>query len=312
MTRVLLLGASGFLGRHIHQALRGDPRVETVICLGRRNRPVGAEAWIQHDLISGSAAELEAILRETRPDAVVGAVGSLVGSGPYLVEANILLVAKLLEAMQVATPGARLVKLGSAGEYGSVTPGLAVNEESPPRPVSIYGITRLASTQLVALAKAEGRLDGVVLRVFNPIGAGMGVENMLGRAAAQMVEARASGRDYIEMGPLGAYRDYVDVRDVARAVVDAVLALRPPSAILNVGSGRAVQNRELIQILAAVAGFQGEIREGRAAPARSAGVSWIQADITRIAQELGWKPVYSLRNSVEYLWSGVAAARATS
>lgn len=310
MARVLLLGASGFLGRHIHQALRGDPRVETMVCLGRKNRPPGAEVWVQHDLASGSVDDLTAILREAQPDVVVSAVGSLAGSARHLVEANVLAVAKLLEAMESAAPGARLVKLGSAGEYGSVVPGLAVNEESPTRPVSAYGVTRLASAQLVSLAKTEGRLDGTVLRVFNPIGAGMGGENMLGRAAAQMVEALASGRDYIELGPLSAYRDYVDVRDVARAVVDAALTPRSPSAILNVGSGRAVQNRELVRLLAAVAGFQGEIREGRAAPARSAGVNWIQADLTRITQELGWKPVYSLRDSAEYLWSEVAPTQA--
>ena len=143
-------------------------------------------------------------------------------------------------------------------------------------------------------------------RVFNPIGAGLPAENLLGRAAAQMRSAQAEDRGYIEMGPLGAYRDFVDVRDVARAVVSAALTPQPLAPILNVGSGHAVCNREAVGLLGAVAGFRGEIRESNPAPARSAGVHWIQADITLIGQELGWKPVYSLRDSAEYLWNATA------
>lgn len=309
MARVLLLGASGFLGRQILQALHKDARVEAVVCLGRKNRPASADPWVQHDLISGSLKDLMNIVREAHPDVVINAVGSLTGSLMHLVEANVVAVAKLIEAVSQAAPEARLVKLGSAGEYGAVEPGLAVNEDSPTRPVSVYGITRLASAQLVALAKAEGRLDGTVLRVFNPIGAGLPAENMLGRAAAQMRQAMTEGRSYIEMGPLGAYRDFVDVRDVARAVMDAALGPRIQAAILNVGSGRAMCNRELVHLLAVTAGFGGEIREANPAPARSAGVNWIQADISRIAQELGWKPVYSARDSVESLWNEPAPVR---
>lgn len=307
MARVLLLGASGFIGRHIHQGLRQDPRVEAIVCLGRQNRPKSDDPFIQHDLIGGSLEELTQIVAQARPDVVINGVGSLVGSLTYLVSANVMVVAKIIEAMTQAAPAARLVKLGSAGEYGVVAQGVAVNEEAPTRPVSAYGITRLASAGLVALAKTEGRLDGVVLRVFNPIGAGLPAENMLGRAASQMRQAIAGGQDFIQMGPLGAYRDFVDVRDVARAVVAAALAPKLEPSILNVGSGKAVPSRHLVELLAQVSGFKGEIRETNPAPSRSASVGWIQADISRIAQVLGWKPTYTLQDSVEAVWNDLAS-----
>lgn len=305
MARVLLLGASGFIGRHIHQGLHQDPKVEAVVCLGRQNRPKSDDPFIQHDLMTGSLEELTDIVAGAKPDVVINGVGSLVGSLTYLVNANVMVVAKILEAITQAAPRARLVKLGSAGEYGVVEQGVAVNEDSPTHPVSAYGITRLASAQLVVLAKAEGRLDGVVLRVFNPIGAGLPAENMLGRAAKQIRQALAEGQDFIQMGPLGAYRDFVDVRDVARAVVSAALVPDLKPAILNVGSGKAVPSRHLVELLAQISGYKGEIRETNPPPSRSASVNWIQADISRIAQVLGWKPTYSLKDSVEAVWNEV-------
>jgi len=305
MKRVLLLGASGFIGRHILQGLK-DAQVDSIVCLGRQNKPTSGDPWVRHDLITGSLEELTEIVRQARPDVVINGVGSLAGDLLHLVNANVVVIAKVMEAMFKAAPQARFVKLGSAGEYGVVEQRVSVNEDAPTHPVSAYGVTRLASAQLVALAKAEGHLDGVVLRVFNPIGAGLSAENMLGRAAIQMRQALAEGRGFIQMGPLGAYRDFVDVRDVARAVVGAALAPKLEVPILNVAGGKAVQSRELVELLAQTAGFKGEIRETNPAPSRSASVNWIQADIRRIAQVLGWSPKYSLRDSVETVWNEIS------
>jgi nucleoside-diphosphate-sugar epimerase len=305
--RVLFFGASGFIGRPISAALDRDDRAGEVVRVSRRPQP--GPGWVRHDLVTGSVEELRRLLADTAPDVVISTVGKLAGSTDELVAANVLGTARLLEAIAAERPSARLAVLGSAAEYGVVPNGEPVAEDAPTNPVSAYGITKLAGTRLVQLAAEEHRVDAVALRVFNPIGAGIPVENMLGRAAARMRAALEGGHDHIELGPLGAYRDFVDVRDVGEAVAAAALADRLDHPVLNVGSGGAVPGRDVVTALAAVAGFTGEVRESAPPPARSRDVHWIAAGIDRIKTTVGWTPVHDLRASVEALWAQPATDR---
>jgi NDP-hexose 4-ketoreductase len=291
VSTVLLFGSAGFLGTEVRRAL--TPQAD-LVCPGRAD----------FDLFGAEVADLTALVRRVRPDAVVNCAGRLSGSGYDLVRAQTEVTAKLIEAVAAAAPAARLVRFGSAAEYGPVPHGQHVGEDDLARPASEYGVSHLAGTSLLELACAAGRVDGVVLRVFNPVGPGLPAENALGRAAAQMRSAMESGSDSIAMGPLDAYRDFVDVRDVALAVRAAVLAPELTHRVFNIGSGRAVSTRDAVRLLALTAGFAGEVREASPPPARSAAVPWMCADIGRAARALGWAPRYQLADSLAALWSG--------
>jgi nucleoside-diphosphate-sugar epimerase len=302
MDRVLLFGASGFLGRAVGAALRDDPRVAEVVAVGRR--PVPGTRWLRHDLVCDTASALARLLAELTPDAVVNCAGRLSGSYPELVAGNTGTVASLVDAIVAGTTQTRLVTIGSAAEYGVVKPGRRVRETDPAIPVSGYGVTRLAATQLVELAARSGDLDAVVLRVFNPVGPGLPEHNLAGRAIRELHRALDTGAGEIRMGPLGAYRDFVDVRDVASAVVAAVFAPRVPGVVCNVGSGTAVTARTLVHLLAEVAGFTGTITECHPPSARSVGVNWIAADLDHTTRALGWSPRHPLTESAQSAWAG--------
>jgi nucleoside-diphosphate-sugar epimerase len=293
MKRVLLLGSSGFIGGQVRTALAAADAVGEVICPGRD----------RHDLVHGDVAGLVGLIAECEPDAVVCCVGALTGSDEHLVRANTSVAAKLLDAVATAAPAARLVRLGSAGEYGVVPHGRAVAENDRTEPVGAYGVSHLAGTRLFALAGESGRVDAVSLRVFNPVGAGQPTGNVLGRAALRLREALATGSSEITLGPLGAYRDFVDVQDVAALVRTVVLAPSLRGRIYNAGSGRAVTVREAVGLLAAQAGWSGTIHEAGVGPQRSATVDWIQADISRAADDLGWAPANELSTSTKNIWA---------
>ncbi|GAB3844644.1 NAD-dependent epimerase/dehydratase family protein [Micromonospora andamanensis] len=291
MKRVLLLGGGGFLGRHIRTMLAEHTTIRS---------PARAEC----DLVRMDLPTLTAFVARERPDVVVTAAGRIVGSGHDFVQAHVVTTAKLIEAMASAAPGARLIRVGSAAEYGAVPHGLAVGEEYPGAPVSEYGLSHLTATRLAELAGTAGRLDTMVLRVFNPVGPGMPPGNVLSRVTAMVSSASAAGADDISVGLHDTYRDFVDVRDVATAVLAAVRCGSVPERVFNVGSGRAVATRDVVGLLAEVAGFTGQIRDGSFTPdaSRSAAVPWMCADIERAHRRLGWSPAFDLSESLTTLW----------
>ncbi|WP_432969238.1 NAD-dependent epimerase/dehydratase family protein [Dactylosporangium sp. CA-233914] len=296
--RVLLFGASGFLGAGVRTALAADPRVAALTCPSRS----------RHDLVTDGVANLTALVRQARPDVVVNCTGRLTGTALDLLEANTVATARLVEAVTAAAPGARLVRLGSAAEYGPVARGAGVSEEHPCAPVGEYGTTHLAATRLLQLATAAGHVDGVTLRVFNPVGAGLHRDNLLGRAAVLIRDAVAGAAGEVLLGPLGAYRDFVDVRDVAAAVLAAVTAEGRGAGVVNIGSGQAVSARDAVRCLADAAGYGGAIVEPGRGPARPAGVDWIRADVGRAEAVLGWVPTHTLAESVKAIWAGLEDA----
>jgi nucleoside-diphosphate-sugar epimerase len=294
MTAIVLFGSTGFLGSQVKERLSDDPRVSRLVCPGRA----------RIDLLAAGADDVAGLLREVGPSIVLTCVGRLAGGYGELLRGNALATAIILEAVAEAAPEARFVRLGSAAEYGPAEPGHSLAEHDPARPVTPYGTSHLAGTLLVGQAAAAGQVDGLSLRIFNPVGPGVTGESLLGRAARLLGRAVAAGAGHIDLGPLGAHRDFVDVRDVADAVVRAAFVADPGERVLNVGCGRAVAVREAVTMLAAELGFEGEIRESEPGSARSADVGWSQADTARVRRVLGWRARLPLAESIKAMVSG--------
>ncbi|MFI7498759.1 NAD-dependent epimerase/dehydratase family protein [Streptomyces sp. NPDC049687] len=294
--RILVLGFTGYLGAHAAERLRALPGA---LVLGAGRSP-GAPYPV--DLASARPEELAETLASAAPDAVVNCAGATGGDAVTLAEVNARGPAVLCAALREAAPGARLVHLGSAAEYGPGVRGAPVTESAATCPVGAYGATKLAGTAVVI----SSGLDAVVLRVGNPVGPGAPPAGLPGRLAGLL---RGAGRDpdaVLRLGDLSACRDFVDVRDVARAAELAVTAPGPLPRVLNISAGRAVPVRELVLGLAAQAGFRGRIEEGSGGgrSIRSSEVSWQCSDVTAAAQALGWRPSHTLDEALAALWEG--------
>lgn len=290
---VLILGAGGFLGRHVRahleaQADSGQDGFEVLSAPPSRDLDLacaGPEAW--DELLDGAA-----------PGAVVNCAGRTSGSPEELRAGNVMLVRGLIGAALRRPAPPRLIHLGSAAEYGPQAG--VVSEATPARPDAPYGQSKLAGTQ--ALLEARARLPLTVLRVCNPVGAGQGAQTLTGRAALVFRQALEDGQAEVPFGNLSAARDFIDARDVARAV-GAVLRHPPPEALLNVGRGEAVTARTLVTALARISGYRGRVSEQADGSGRSAGLAWQQADVTRLRRH-GWTPAYTLDDALEALWQG--------
>jgi nucleoside-diphosphate-sugar epimerase len=272
---------------------------------GDRTASQPHERWHRLDLSTAGRDDLAGLLRDERPEVVINCSGVTDGDAGRLVRGNVVLVADLLVAMAAVVPGSRLVQVGSSAEYGAVPIGTPIAEEAPPNPVGMYGLTKLAGSELALAAGRAEDVDAVVLRVFNPIGSGISASTLPGRTVAALRAALTAGERRISLGALDDHRDFVDADDVADAICAAATAAgRLGPRVLNVGSGRATQARDLVTALAGVAGFEGEIAEDRATSTRSTAVPWQQADITAIAEFLDWRPRRELAQSIDALWRG--------
>ena len=300
--RLLILGASGFLGGHVWR--RATAAGAEVVTAGRAGLP-GSPAHYRLDLATDDPAGIAEIIASVAPDAIANCAGLTVGGVDVLAAANITGPYTLVRAMLLAGTRARLVHLGSAAEYGGAEPGAPIDETAPPRPGAPYGAAKLAGTRLVELGRAAG-LDAVVLRVFNPVGAGAPETGLPGRVAAQLRQALPGGNE-VRLGPLDAVRDFVDARDVAAAVLAAAGAPAPPSAVLNIGSGTGVPARALVKELIAVTGYAGPVHEDSAGSARSGDLDWQQADIGLARLDLDWRPRHDLASSLDDLWEASRA-----
>ncbi|MGM1076245.1 MULTISPECIES: NAD-dependent epimerase/dehydratase family protein [unclassified Streptomyces] len=317
--RVLLIGANGYLGRFVADRLLADPAVQ-LTALGR-----GDDADVRFDLATGSPGALTRFLDAVHPGVVVNCAGATRGGARELTRHNTVAVATVCEALRRSGCGARLVQIGCSAEYGPSQPGSSTAEDAVPRPGGPYGVSKLAATELVL----GSGLDAVVLRVFSPAGPGTPAGSPLGRLAEAMRRAMQSGDGELKLGGLGAQRDFVDVRDVARAVHAA--SLSAAQGVINIGSGRAVRLRDAAAVLARVAGYSGALHEldgphtphlrpaiGHpraesdhpvapvAAPYPDGCGSWQQADVRTARDRLGWRPRINLEESLADIWMEAA------
>ncbi len=292
----LITGGNGFLGRWVLAELRE----EDVVALGRRC-PAG---WARGRFVEADLedrARLGEVIGRLRPSKVLHLAGATPPiSMERMYRANVMGTARLLEALSEARSAVRVVLVGSAAELGPVPVSrLPVGETVECRPLPGYGLSKWAAGYLGRTARPP--VVGLSARVFNPIGPGLPPSQAFGRFARLLSEP---GPDPLRLvaGDLDARRDFIDVRDVARALVD-LATLGEAGGVYHLGTGRSRSVREGLERLISLSGRRVEV-ETRS-EARPTGPADSRADIRKIQSETGWKPEISFEQSLADLWDEV-------
>ncbi|PRX51450.1 dTDP-6-deoxy-L-talose 4-dehydrogenase [NAD(P)+] [Prauserella shujinwangii] len=301
MDRVVVLGGTGFVGRHLADAFAAAGH--DVLVVARHQVPT-PHPFASFDVAAATGPSFAAFLDGMEPDVVVDATGSSWGLGDEEMTSRCLVpTRRLLAALRHVRLRPRVVHLGSVLEYGPVPPGTPVNHGSAP-PETAYGKAKLAASTALLAAAGSGRADAVVLRLSNAIGPGMPGESLVGRVLRALRSAAPGEPAVVRLKPLEAHRDYLDVRDVAEAVVAAAVA-DVSGQVLDIGSGKAVPVRDLVRLVVGSSGIPARIEEEP--PARRdwwATMSWIEVDPTRAREVLGWRPRHDLGDTARWVWAG--------
>jgi nucleoside-diphosphate-sugar epimerase len=242
--RILVTGATGFLGRTLVNGLR---EVATLRTTSR-----GGAGWPDHrpaDLTR--ADEAAAVLRWASPSVVIHLAGGRSGTVAATYSGNVSTTASVLLAAAFEGQRPYVIVPGSAEEYGA---GDRISERAALSPSTSFG---RAKTAQVAMARRLAGREGIpltVVRPFTVVGPGLPTSTPLGRLRSQLLNA-GSATPEVGCGPLDVVHDFVPAAFVTAVLVR--LAMEPqPDRTLNICSGVGLSMRSVADAMAARLGLR--------------------------------------------------------
>jgi nucleoside-diphosphate-sugar epimerase len=302
--RCVVTGAAGFIGSHLcehllrlgHEVTGVDafipyypPEVKRRNLAGSRDHP--AYRFIPLDLRTGQLGPLlEGAEVVFHIAAMPGLTASWTDFDLYQ-SCNVAATQRLLEALRRVAPGLnRLVYASTSSVYGRFASG---DEALPTRPVSPYGVTKLAGEHLCrAYADAYG-IPVVALRYFSVYGPRQRPD----MGYHKFMKALLDGRPVTVYGDGQQVRGNTYVEDCVAATVAAAGA--QPGELYNVGGGEAATLWDILHRIEAIAGRRFEVRQETA---RAGDQRYTFADTTKLRTHLGWGPRTGLDEGLARQW----------
>ncbi|MCS6770814.1 MAG: GDP-mannose 4,6-dehydratase [Kiritimatiellae bacterium] len=306
--RILVTGARGFVGRHLMAELAAAGHEP--VGLSRQADCPAADSSDRIADICDRRAVAE-VVRDLQPEGCVHLAGvAFVPAGwtqpHHVFEVNVLGALNLLEALREHAPRCRTVLVSSALVYGAADPDRPRDEQAPLDPQSIYAVSKAASDLNGLLYARHYDLPVMVARPCNHIGPGQSAEFMAPSFARQLADI-ASGRQpaVIRVGNLDCVREFMDVRDVARAYRMLLERGRGGEAY-NVSAGIAGPVRSILEELCRIAGVSPRIEIDPARWRPTDRQPLLMAD--KIRRETGWSPIFPLHQTLADIYHSMASA----
>ncbi len=309
--RVLITGITGFAGSHLAE-----------FCLARGDVEVfGTARWRSRmDNVNGIVDDISLFdcdlkdpvavrhcLSDVRPDYIfhLAAQSFVPTSWKAPVETvctNMVGEINLFEAMrELGLEDTRIQLAGSSEEYGMVYEDeVPIKESNPLRPLSPYGVSKVGQDLLGYQYHQSYGLYTVRTRAFNHTGPRRGdvfVSSNFSRQIATIEKGK--GEPVIKVGNLEARRDFTDVRDIVKGYWLA-LEKGAPGEVYNLGSGRDVTIRKMLDMLLSFSDIEIEVRQDPERM-RPSDVEILLADNTRFCELTGWAPEIPLEKTLEDL-----------
>jgi UDP-glucuronate 4-epimerase len=292
--RYAVTGAAGFIGSHLAEALtNAGHEVVGFDCFTDYYDPA-----LKEENASGLDVRRVDLAEDELDFAGLDGVFHLAGQPgvrsfgdvfPLYLRRNVLASQRVFEA--ASRDGARVVFASSSSVYGAAE-RYPTPEDTVPRPLSPYGITKLASEHLATAYAREFGLDCVTLRYFNAFGPRQRPD----MAFTRVMLALAGGTRFDLYGDGGQSRGWTYVADVVDATI---AAMERGTGTYNVGGAIEASMNETIALLEEISGRTLDVSREPAVPGDQRRT---RADTSRIRNELGWQPHVSLEEGLRRQW----------
>jgi nucleoside-diphosphate-sugar epimerase len=306
MAKVLVTGGAGFIGSSLARALleRGDDvRILDNFSTGDRANLDGLDV----EIVEGELRSYERVHNAVRTTEVVyhlGALGSVPRSVQDPLTSSAVNVEGTLNVLLAARDEGvrRVVFSSSTSVYGS-TRQLPTREDSPPDPISPYGVAKLAAERYcISFSRVYESFESVVLRYFNVFGPRQSPFSQYAAVVPRFVTAIDAGRPVEIHGDGEQSRDFTYVGNVVDATVRAGDAAGASGEIFNVAAGSPAS----VNLIADTIGeILGKPVERRHLPSRAGDIRNSWADLSKSERVLGYVPrvelAEGLRATVDFL-----------
>ena len=301
----LVTGADGFIGSHVVESfvrqgfsVRAMAMYNSIGTAGWLDA-LDAEILTQVSIQWGDIRDPRFVRELVEGSDVVAHLAALI-SIPHsyvapesYVQTNVLGTLNLLEAVRLH-PETRLIAASTSEVYGTPK-AIPIKEDHELKAQSPYAASKIAADQLCRAYAASFGVDAVILRPFNTFGPRQSVRAFIPSVLSQMLR----GLEVIEVGNIDTQRDYTYVTDTADAFVSAAQSSLSKGETVQLGTGRAVTMREVIDMCREVTGASGLIRSvsNRIRPVDSE-VQVLLSNPSKAAARMGWSPTVSLEEGI--------------
>ncbi|MGQ0456437.1 MAG: NAD-dependent epimerase/dehydratase family protein [Hyphomicrobium sp.] len=292
--RVLVIGATGFIGRRLVEILIGTGHSAYAV-----SRHSTAALPCEHQ--TGSVVEaIAAAIKDWQIDAVVNLAAAGVHpderDSRLLTETNVILPPLLVRL--AATSGAGVfIHLGSSAEYSRSTGDKPISEDSPLERRLLYGASKAAGS---LLAQASGHAHGIpvaVLRPFNIFGPGERPYRLLPTLISKLQR-----NERVPLSPGKQVRDFLFIDDACVAIIRLLdILMRDPSAAreYNLGSGVGITVAAFSRAVAHAISADPELLDFGALDMRPDDLPYVVASTSRLDAVIGPAPIYSLEEALD-------------
>jgi GDP-4-dehydro-6-deoxy-D-mannose reductase len=289
--RILVTGASGFVGRHMVRLIaeQGDEPV----AWGRS--PEAGEAMLALDLMDPGAVRQQDL---GGLDAVVHLAGLAQVSDSFTrpaeyISANVTMQVNLMEALLEQRSFPRVLVVSTGGVYHGSSD--VVTETSAVAPGNPYAISKVTQ-ELLASYYGQRKFEVIVARPFNHIGPGQQRGYLVADLASQIATAELNGEGAVNVGNLSSSRDYTDVRDVVAAYHRLIGAGRAGETY-NVCSGHSYTGEAIVTKLAALTGGRITVVTDSKLT-RPTDTPNVTASNEKLTHDTAWQPTISLDDTL--------------
>jgi GDP-4-dehydro-6-deoxy-D-mannose reductase len=306
MKKALITGITGFVGSHLAELLLEAGVWEVYGTVRWRSKRENIEHLTEVNLVEcelRDSVSVEKMISQVQPDyifhlAAQSFVPTSWNAPSDTLSNNILGQVNILEAVRRAGIKPRILVACSSEEYGLVMPSeIPITEENPLRPLSPYGVSKVAQDLLGYQYFKSYGMHIVRTRAFNHTGPRRGYVFVSSDFARQIAEIEKGLRPpFIFTGNLSAQRDFTDVRDIVKGYLMA-LDYGEPGEVYQLCSGKALAISELLEILLSMTNVAIEVRQDPAR-LRPSDVPVLLGSHAKFHEQTGWKPQIPLEQTM--------------